>query len=283
MDISVGLPSHVPGVKRSDIIAWARRAEELGFASLVATDRFAWDQLDPLTVLATAGAVTDTIRLRTSVMLLPNRGASGPLAKQIATLQHMVEGRLELGVGVGDRDIDYRLADGQHRGRHRRLEVMLEELASIWAGEGEYAVMGPRPDRAISIMVGGTGEKAWERVAKYASGWTFAVGSPDDFAAGVKGVRDTWLTHGRSGVPRVAAQRYFNVTEQQRPVGEQFIRDYFGFLGPAVDYLIAASPLDGDSVLGVAEAFRQAGADELAMLPTSTDLGELERLAELTL
>jgi alkanesulfonate monooxygenase SsuD/methylene tetrahydromethanopterin reductase-like flavin-dependent oxidoreductase (luciferase family) len=284
MDIGVGLPSHLPGAGRRDIIAWARRAEELGFASLVVTDRFAYDQLEPLSVLAVAGAVTERIKLRTSVMLVPNRGEAAPLAKQLASLQVLSEGRLEIGVGVGDRDIDYRLAGAKHRGRHRRLEVMLDEMQKVWAGHDEYQLVGPRPPRSgIPIMIGGTGEKAWQRVARYGSGWTFAIGSPDDFGTGARGVLEAWSALGRAGKPRLAAQRYFSLGGNHRQEADQFLRNYFAFLGPFVDPFIAATPLDAETVGVVAEAFRQRGADELAFLPTSADVGELDQLAELVL
>ena len=283
MDIAVGLPSHVPGAGRKDILAWARRAEQLGFAALVATDRFAWNQLEPLSVLAAAGAVTERVRLRTSVALLPNRGAPGPLAKQLASLQVLLDGRLELGVGVGDREADHRLAGSEHRGRHRRLEVMLEEMAVIWSGTGEYDVVGPKPTADLPILIGGAGRNTWERVARYAAGWTFAVGSPDDFAAGAGGVREAWGRHGREGRPRLCAQRYFNLGPDRRNAAEGFLRDYFAFLGPTADYLVAATPLDEQAVTGVANAFEAAGADELAFLPVTCDLKELDRLAELML
>ncbi|MEV0688133.1 LLM class flavin-dependent oxidoreductase [Nocardia sp. NPDC050378] len=283
MKVSVGLPTHLPGVTREDLLAWARRAEELGFASIVVTDRFAWDQLEPLTVLAAAAAVTERVMLRTSVVLLPNRGASGPLAKQLATLQHLAAGRLELGVGVGDRAVDYTLADGSHRGRHRRLEVMLTEMIDIWAGTGEYEVVGPRLTGPIPILLGGTGVKSAERVARYGDGWTFAVGSPDDFARGVLHVREAWRADGRDGRPRLTAQRYVNVGAQNRASSEAFLRQYFGFLGPAVDHLVAATPLDAERAVLVADAFRAREADELTFLPLSTDIGELDRLAELML
>jgi alkanesulfonate monooxygenase SsuD/methylene tetrahydromethanopterin reductase-like flavin-dependent oxidoreductase (luciferase family) len=283
MDIAVGLPSHVPGARRGDIVAWAQRAEQLGFASLVATDRFAWDQLEPLSVLAVAGAVTDRIRLRTSVVLLPNRGASGPLAKQVATLSVLLDGRLELGVGVGDREVDYRLAGADHAGRRGRLDVMLEEIAAVWSGVGEYDVIGPKPPGEIPILVGGAGQRTWDRVAQHAAGWTFAVGSPADFAAGAEAVRGAWTRHGREGRPRLYAQRYFNLSPDRRDAAERFLRTYFAFLGPASEYLVAGAPLDEARVTGVAEAFRASGADELAYLPVTRDLDELDRLAELML
>jgi alkanesulfonate monooxygenase SsuD/methylene tetrahydromethanopterin reductase-like flavin-dependent oxidoreductase (luciferase family) len=130
-------------------------------------------------------------------------------------------------------------------------------------------------------MIGGTGEKAWHRVARFGSGWTFAIGSPDDFATGARGVLEAWAAQGRAGKPRLAAQRYFSLGGSRRQAADQFLRSYFAFLGPFVDPFITATPLDAEAVGAVAEAFRQRRADELAFLPTSTDVDELEQLAGL--
>jgi alkanesulfonate monooxygenase SsuD/methylene tetrahydromethanopterin reductase-like flavin-dependent oxidoreductase (luciferase family) len=195
----------------------------------------------------------------------------------------LLGGRLELGLGVGDREVDYRLAGAEHAGRHRRLETMIEEMTAIWDGEGEHEVVGPRPAAEIPLLIGGSGEKTWERVARYGAGWTFAVGSPDAFAAGVQGVQEAWSRHGRTGRPRLYAQRYVNLGPDRRDAAEAFLRRYFEFLGPAAEYLVAGAPLDEQRATGVAEAFRAAGADELTFLPVSCDLDELERLAELVL
>ncbi|HET6509016.1 MAG TPA: LLM class flavin-dependent oxidoreductase [Baekduia sp.] len=285
MDIAVGVPSHVPGARSRDLLAWARRAEELGFSSLVITDRFAYDQLEPLAVAAALGAVTSRIGLRLSVVLVPNRGSAGQLAKQLATVQVLADGRLVAGVGVGDREIDYRLAGTEHRGRHARLEAMLDEMLAVWSGaDAERAAIGPRPAGGqLPLMIGGSGEPTWRRVARYADGWTMAVGRPEDFAAGAGAVREAWSAAGRGGRPLLTAQRYFGLGAANVAAAEGFLRDYFAFLGPATELVVRSAPTDEEAVTAAVTAFAAAGADELAFLPTSAGLDQLEALAELLL
>ncbi|HWT92643.1 MAG TPA: LLM class flavin-dependent oxidoreductase [Solirubrobacteraceae bacterium] len=280
MKIAVGLPSNIAGVSGERLVEWAARAEKAGFSSLVATDRFAWDQLDPVAALAAAAAVTSTIGLRLSVVLVPNRGSAAQLAKQLATVDALSGGRLVVGVGVGDREIDYRLAGSEHRGRHRRLEEMLDEMLAVWSGEADRAVIGPRPaGGALPLMMGGSGEPTWGRAAKYGAGWTMAVGGPPDFASGADAVRRAWAEHGRTEAPTLAAQRYFCLAEAGRSQAQAWLRDYFGFLGPGAEWVVRGAPLDADALRGTIDAFAAAGADELAFLPTSADPAELELLA----
>ena len=56
---------------------------------------------DPLVWLSYVGGATSTIRLATGILILPQRNPI-VLAKEVATLDHLTGGRLELGVGVGD-------------------------------------------------------------------------------------------------------------------------------------------------------------------------------------
>ena len=284
MDIAVGLPSNIAGVTGNQILRWAARAEVLGFSALVVTDRFAWNQLDPVAVLAAAAGVTSSIKLRLSVLLLPNRGSAAQLAKQLATVDALSGGRLVVGIGVGDREIDYRLAGAEHRGRHRRLEAMIEEVLAVWSGEGDRAVIGPRPaGGALPLMIGGSGEPTWTRAARYGAGWTMAVGGPADFERGAEGIRAAWTAHGRKGTPPLAAQRYFSLSPARTAGAEAWLREYFAFLGPGVEFLLRGAPLDADQLTRTIAAFTAAGADELAFLPTSADLDELELLAEAAL
>jgi alkanesulfonate monooxygenase SsuD/methylene tetrahydromethanopterin reductase-like flavin-dependent oxidoreductase (luciferase family) len=285
MRIGVGLPSNVAGVSGPGIKQWAVRAEQLGFSSLVVTDRFAWDQLEPLVVLAAASAVTESITLRTSVLLVPNRVSAPQLAKQLATLDRLAGGRLVVGVGVGDREIDYRLAGASHKGRHARLEAMLDEMQAVWNGATpESRVIGPRPPSPIPLMIGGRGAATWRRAAKYGIGWTMALGGLAEFRSGAAEMRDAWAGAGRAGSPLLAVQRYFSVLPANERPAQDWLRGYFSFLpAAAVDQLILGAPTNAGAVEGVAGAFAGAGADELAFLPTTADLGELEALAALVL
>jgi alkanesulfonate monooxygenase SsuD/methylene tetrahydromethanopterin reductase-like flavin-dependent oxidoreductase (luciferase family) len=104
--IGVGLPSGIPGVGRDDVLEWARRAEAIGFATLSVNDRLAYGDYEPLIALAAAAAVTDRIGLLANVIVAPVRGSAAVLAKQLATLDSISQGRLTVGLGVGDREDD---------------------------------------------------------------------------------------------------------------------------------------------------------------------------------
>ena len=61
------------------------------------------------------------------------------LAKQLATLDVLAEGRLTVGVGVGGREQDYRSLDVPFEGRHARLDAGVAELRRLWSGAPAYA------------------------------------------------------------------------------------------------------------------------------------------------
>ena len=111
MKIGVFLPTYlVPGGEREhtrELRRFAVRAEELGFDSLFATDhlltatrfyRVSW--LEPITTLTYAAAVTERVKLGTSILVLPTRQPV-VLAKEISTLQRLSGGRFVFGAGVG--------------------------------------------------------------------------------------------------------------------------------------------------------------------------------------
>src|SRR3954471_19823576 len=119
MDVAIGLPNAVPGASGGELVEWARRADARGFSSLGTIDRVVYGNYEPLAALAAAAAVTDRIKLLTSVLLMPLRLNTALLAKQAATIHHLSGGRLVLGMGLGGRDDDFDVsgADMHTRGK----------------------------------------------------------------------------------------------------------------------------------------------------------------------
>src|SRR5437763_10427600 len=109
MKIGIGHPGTIPGVKGQLILDWAKRADGGPFASLGSIDRLVYPNYDALITLTAAAAVTQRIRLMTTVLLAPlHNGAL--LAKQSASLDAFSGGRLTLGLGIGGREDDFRAA-----------------------------------------------------------------------------------------------------------------------------------------------------------------------------
>ena len=71
MEVAIGLPTTIRGVERDQVLEWARRAEARGFSSLGTIDRIVYDNYDPLVALAAAAAVTERIRLATTILIAP--------------------------------------------------------------------------------------------------------------------------------------------------------------------------------------------------------------------
>src|SRR6478672_11651155 len=109
MRVGVGLPTTVPGTDGRQIPAWARQAEAGPFASLAVLDRLVYDSYDPLAALAAAAAVTERVRLATTIVIGPLHNTAR-LAKQAASVDALSNGRLVLGLAVGAREDDYAAA-----------------------------------------------------------------------------------------------------------------------------------------------------------------------------
>src|SRR3954452_4342625 len=135
MDVGIGLPSTIPGVGREEVLEWARRAEARGFSSLGTLDRIVYDNYEPLIALAAAAAVTERIRLATTILIAPYRINAALLAKQAASVDRLSDGRLVLGVAVGGREDDYEASGVDFRSRGRRFDAMLAQWEAVWAGQ----------------------------------------------------------------------------------------------------------------------------------------------------
>src|SRR5438045_2988648 len=82
-----------------------------------------------------AAAVTERIRLATNVLNAPYRINTALLAKQLASLDVLAEGRLWAGVGLGAREDDYVASGTSLRTRGKTLDEQLRDMKDIWAGE----------------------------------------------------------------------------------------------------------------------------------------------------
>ena len=282
MKIGIGLPTAVRGVDRTGIVDWAQRAERAGFASLGTLDRIVYPNYEPLIALAAAAAVTDRIELVTDILIAPLRPNTALFAKQAATIDALSGGRLTLGLAVGGRPDDFEVSGLDFGRRGRVFEQQLDEMTAVWKGERG---VGPAParDGRPGLLIGGSADVTYERVAQYADGWTMGGGTADVFARGVEKVRAAWTSAGREGAPRTMVLLYFALGDDAERMARDSLRDYYAFLGDIADQIAAGAATDGDTVKQRLAAFEAAGADEVICFPTSPDLGQVDLLAEAAL
>ncbi|MBI4591499.1 MAG: LLM class flavin-dependent oxidoreductase [Candidatus Rokubacteria bacterium] len=168
-------PAHARGLRR-----FAQAAEERGFDTLWASEHlqvapliYNVSFLSPLPVLAHVAGCTTRIRVGTAVLLLPLRNPV-ILAKEIATLDFLTEGRFVLGVGAGWDEKEFELCGvplGERAGRLDECLAILRRLLTEEAVtfEGKYyrfrdVTIHPRPRRFPELWVGG-GSKAADPAA----------------------------------------------------------------------------------------------------------------------
>jgi probable F420-dependent oxidoreductase len=140
----------------------------------------AW--LEPLTVLAAIAAVTSRIRLGTQILLGALR-TPVVLAKQLATLDVLSHGRVDVGVGVGWQQLEYDAAGLDFTTRGRRLDEALEICCALWRDRrATIEVAGrivdgvhqmPKPVQStVPVWVSGTvNPRVARRIARFGSGW----------------------------------------------------------------------------------------------------------------
>jgi probable F420-dependent oxidoreductase len=162
-------------------IETARKVEDLGYSSLLMPDHFG-NQLSPVPALATAAAVTDTLRIGTLVFANDFRHPAA-LAKETATLDLLSDGRLEVGLGAGWMTEDYTWTGIPNDRAGIRIDRMIESvevLRGLW-GEGAFSFTGehytitemnglPKPIQqgGPPIIVGGGGKRVLSTAARLA-------------------------------------------------------------------------------------------------------------------
>jgi probable F420-dependent oxidoreductase len=189
----------------------AIQAEELGFSDAWSSEHIIIPKgapyppsalfYDPVLTLTWAAAYTKKIGLGTSVLVLPMRHPL-PLAKELATLQCLSEGRLILGAGVGWLEAEFAALGVPFRERGRRMDEGIAMMRAVWSEDPvsfparhipaviEDMRMLPQPVKPIPIWIGGSSEAALARAVRLADGCHGSRLSPEDAAPIVRRLRE---------------------------------------------------------------------------------------------
>lgn len=278
MNVGIGLPNAIPSTPAPLLLEWATRAEAGPFTSVGVVDRLNYPCHEPMTTLAAAAAVTERVRLATTVVIGPLRNTT-LLGTEAASVDALSNGRLTLGLAVGARKDDYALAHVSTKDRGERLSRQLVELRAAWVdGNGSAQ---PRSDSGPVLLVGGASDAAFARAARHADGYVHGGGPPRLFARAAEKALVAWEDAGRPGRPKLWAQGYFalgNEAEVER--GRNYMLDYYGFTGPFAQRIAEGLLTTPQAVSQFVRGYAEAGCDELVLFPAVGQLDQIDRLAE---
>ncbi|WP_116373687.1 LLM class flavin-dependent oxidoreductase [Mycobacterium sp. MFM001] len=285
------MPVMEPDLDAHVLRDWAQAIDEGPFSSLCWGERIAFDNPEALTLLGALGAWTDRVRLVTTV-IVPQLHDPVMLAKALATGDMLSSGRLTVGVGVGGRVEDYEavgadLTTQTMRGMAERVAVMKR----VWLGEKvteSVLPVGPAPAQpgGPPLLVGTIGPKTLRSAAAWADG---LAGTTLDLDVAKQNelfdvARTAWAEAGKPK-PHLATSFWFALgsLDGARQQMHRHLRRYMNWI-PA-EYVDAMAPTTGfagseDELVAVLRKFEAIGADEIQLIPTSSDLDQLRRVAE---
>lgn len=224
MQIGAVLPHNEIGTDPGAIKAYLQGVEELGMTHLLIYDHVmgvdpnrpggfkgAYDKdtqfHEPFAFFGFAAAVTSTIELVTTVLILPQR-QTVLVAKQAAEIALLSNNRLRLGVGTGWNDVEYTALNENFRNRGKRQEEQVELMRQLWTSDAfsfhgqyhtiEHASINPRPTQPVPIWFGGSAPALLDRCARLGDGFMPLGGANDKSAAIIEGIRQKRESIGKS-------------------------------------------------------------------------------------
>lgn len=249
--------------------------ENLRFDSLWLSERISGEAPDPLVAMSMAAARTTKMKFGMSVMVLPGRNPV-VLAKELATLDRMSNGRLLPAFGLGVADPVEQQAFGVERTQRAKMfNEALEVVRACWSQESvtfhgnfynyDNLQVQPKPKQSPpDVWLGGIAESELKRVGRLADGWLPSFVTPVDAKAG-------WDT-----ITRVAAEHEREIDPEHFGVlipyviGEHSEKFLEGLRArrPDVDDITTLVPNSWDSLAALMEKFVAVGASKFVVIPS---------------
>ena len=266
MDYGLVLPSLGWEANREGIIAAVELAEEHGFTDVWATDHLLIDHAgaedygriyEAVTLLAWIAGFSSEIRLGTSVIVVPMRNAV-VLAKELATLDALSEGRLIAGFGGGWNEAEFGNVgvQGQFHVRGAYVDETIAVCRHLWSGsrepfhgrfhEFEDFRFEPLPAQggSVPIWLGGRDERALRRAGRLADTYHASATAPKAYEPRIPVIRAAAEAAGRP-MPRLSGRARVEIDA-----------------GPESFYTMHGSAAD---VAAEIRAFAALGVDHLAL------------------
>ena len=234
-EFGIRVPNSGPLSSKENIVKAAQSSEELGFDTVWLHDHVVWSSemhrhhissgateaitdaqeanfFECMTTMSYLAAKTKDIQIGVACLVMPLRN---PIyaAKQCATLDHLCDGRLLVGVGLGSKatreSSEFDVFEVPIKGRGNRTDEYIEAMKAIWTQpmasyEGKYlkfdnAEIHPKPVQKPHppVWVGGWMDQAAVRAGRYGEGWIPGWLSPKEMARGCEILRKTAEDAGR--------------------------------------------------------------------------------------
>jgi alkanesulfonate monooxygenase SsuD/methylene tetrahydromethanopterin reductase-like flavin-dependent oxidoreductase (luciferase family) len=288
MKIGVCLPYMQRGISRQNFKDWCRIIDQGPFASLSCGERVTGYSYEMRNILAFAAAATERVRIIPALYVLPMHSAV-QAAKEIATLDILSEGRVTLTVGVGGREKDYEALDASFKNRFQKMDDQIAIMKKIWRGELLEGLeeVGPTPIQAGGppILVGAMGPKSIHRVSKWADGlYGFAMDGNADLINHFFTSADTaWQESGREQKPYRMAGFWYSLAANAETALSDYVFDYLKIFGEKDARNIAKTMTMHDpiAIKDGLDAIEALGCDEIQLVPASSEVAEVDRLANM--
>ncbi|MFQ5871178.1 MAG: LLM class F420-dependent oxidoreductase [Candidatus Geothermarchaeales archaeon] len=209
MKFGVILPNYESWASKEAIVKVAEKAEGLGYDSVWSTDHVLvprrWEHpyghlFESLTTLSYVAGITEHVSLGTSILVLPARNPI-LVAKQVAALDKLSEGRVILGIGVGWLSDEFQMLRAPFHSRGRLANEAIRLMRILWTEEnprfdGEFysfqdPAFHPKPAQkgGPPIWIAGNSKPALKRAARLGDGWHPTGIPPHKIAKGKERIR----------------------------------------------------------------------------------------------
>ncbi len=289
MKVSLCLPYMEREYDRTTTLEWCRLADEGPFASLSCGERITSYTQDMRILLGAAAALTERVRIIPSLYVLPMHSPVR-VAKELATLDVLSDGRVTVTVGVGGREHDYRAIGSPFTKRLQRLDDGVAEMRRIWAGEPPFEgadPVGPEPVQTGGppIWAGAMNPKAMKRASAWADGvYGFTMdGGVATVREQSQRARDAWRERGRTDRPYVATGFWFCLSSDAETRLRTYAYDYLKIIDEGIARAVAESMkcFTPEAVAESLDAIEAEGCDECFLVPTTLETSEIDRAAAL--
>ena len=225
----------IEGLKKLSLLA-----EELGYDSIWLTDHVLMPKnsgtpyekiLEPISTMAYLAALTKKIKIGISSLVLPIRNPI-VVAKEIATIDLLSNGRVMLAIGAGWVEREFQFLNAEFHKRGKIVDESIQLIKSLWSGKPSYkgkyikqfyeeAVFEPNINREVELWIAGDSESAMKRALKYGHAWhPYIYQPPEVFQKKVERYRS--LAQGN--LKPIRARVGFNITTSEN----YFISSRFG-------------------------------------------------------